>query len=146
MIIGFRTKITILNEILGRFPIEVHSKIRSEVEYTIDFSYRELNATVVSEEETGAPNHDARFGRRQAITEDLVTDIILQVNRNTPQNPVRTLIVHDVIPEGTECYIIKIDIGVTDPGEGRDNFQCNDASDAEDFFCDNTVCILDDDG
>ena len=146
MIIGFRNRITILNEILGNFPIEVHSKIVSEVEYTIDFIYRELNATVVSEAEIGAPNHDARFGRRQPITEDLVTDRILEKNRITPQVPLTTLIVPDVIPEGTECFVINIDIRDTDPGEGRDNFECNDASDAEDFFCDNTVCILDYDG
>ena len=146
MIIGFRTRITILNEILGNFPIEVHSKIKSEVEYTIDFIYRELNATVVSEAEIGTLNHDARFGRRQPITEDLVTDRILERGRNTSQTPLTTLIVPDVIPEGTECFIINIDIRDTDPGEGRDNFECNDASDAEDFFCDNTVCILDNDG
>ena len=146
MIIGFRTKITPLNETSGSFPIEVHSKIRSEVEYTIDFIYRELNATVVAELETDAPNHDARFGRRQQITEDLVLDRILEINRTTPRTDLSVLIVPDVLPEGTECFIINIDIRDTDPGEGRDNFECNDAIDAEDFFCDNTVCILDDDG
>ena len=146
MIIGFRTKITLLNEASGNFPIEVHSKIKSEVEYTIHFTYRELNATVVSEAEIGAPNHDARFGRRQPITEDLVIDRILEKNQTTPQVPLTTFIFPDVIPEGTECYVINIDIRVTDPGEGRDNFECNDASDAEDFFCYNTVCILDNDG
>ena len=146
MIIGFRNRITILNETLGTFPIKVHSKIRSEVEYTIDFIYRELNATVVSEAEIGAINHDARFGRRQEITEDLVTDRILERDRNTPRTDLSVLIVPDVLPEGTECFIINIDIRDTDPGEGRDNFECNDASDAEDFFCDNTVCILDNDG
>ena len=146
MIIGFRNKTTILTETLGNFPIEVHSEITSEVEYTIGFIYIELNATVVSEEEIGFLYHDARFGRRQEITEDLVTDRILQKDRNTPQTPLTTLIVPDVIPEGTECYIINIDIRDLPPGEGLVHFECNDASDAEDFFCDNTVCILDDDG
>ena len=146
MIIGFRTRITYLNETSGSFPIEVHSKIVSEVEYTIDFIYRELNATVVADLEIGALNHDARFGRRQEITEDLVTDRILERDQNTPQTDLSVLIVPDVLPEGTECFIINIDIRDTDPGEGRDNFECNDAIDAEDFFCDNTVCILDNDG
>ena len=155
MIIGFRTHMTTINETLGILNIDVHSKITSEVEYTIGFRHIRVGAgaTVETDDITDPifdNNFDARFGDRpNPNNEDnpLETTRILQVGRLEPLRPLTTTIVNDIRLEGDECYIINIFIIDTETFGGRVNYDCNDNEDnPDDFFCDHTVCILDDDG
>ena len=154
MIIGFRTDITTTNETLGTFSIDVHSRIKSEVEYAIGF--RHIRQGAVATVETDIldtifdTDFDARFGYRLNPNnqyDPLETTRILQVGLLEPIRPLVTTIFPDVRPEGDECYTINIFIIDTVTSGGRVNYECNDNEDnPDDFFCDHTVCILDNDG
>ena len=152
MIIGFRTDMTTIREISGPVTIEVHSRITSEVEYTIGF--RHIRQGAVATVETGDildpifdEDFDAKFGDRTNPNNPLdflKTSRILQIGRLEPVRSLVTTIISDVRPEGDECYTIHI---LTTDTAGDVNFMCNENADnPDDFFCDHTVCILDNDG
>ena len=155
MIIGFRNRTTITNEIFGPITIEVHSKITSEVEYTIGFRHIRQGAVATVETGDGADpifdsDFDAIFGARpnpENAGDPLETTRILQVGRLEPQRPLLTTIFPDVRPEGNETYTISVFVIDTVTGGGRVNYDCNDnRNNPDDFFCDHTIYILDDDG
>ena len=146
---------TTRNETLGTFPIDVHSRVTSEVEYTIGFRYIQQGAgATVETDDISDPifdnDFDAKFGDRSNPNiegDHLETTRILQVGHFEPLRPLTTTIFSDVRLEGDECYIINIFIIDTVAGGGRFNYDCNENEDnPDDFFCDHTVCILDDDG
>ena len=157
MILGFRTNISITNEIDGPIPIAIHSKITSEVEYTIGFRHirREgINIATVETNDLFDPifdnDFDAKFGDRpnpNMEDDPLETTRLLEVGHLEPLTPLVTTIFSDLRPERNESYVINIFIIDTVTGGGRANYDCNDNADnPEDFFCDHTIYILDDDG
>ena len=157
MIIGFRTDVTTLNETLRVVFIDIHSMITSEVEYTIGFRHIPQDAANIATVETDNIidpifdlDFDARFGDRpnpNNAGDPLETTRILQVGRLEPLRPLFTTIFPDVRPEDDECYTINIFLIDTETGDGRVNYECNaNENNPDDFFCDHTVCILDDDG
>ena len=155
MIIGFRTNQTTTNEIVGVFVIDVHSMITSEVEYTIGFRHIRVGAVATVEtndffDPIFDTHFDATFGDRpnpNNARDPLETTRILQVGRLEPHVQLTTIIFSDVRDEEDECYTINIFILDTVTGSGRVNYDCNEnANNPADFFCDHTVCILDDDG
>ena len=146
---------TTTSETLGTFSIDVHSKITSEVEYTIGFRHIRREAINVATVETGdlsdpilINDFDATFGDRpnpNTAWDPLETTRLLQVGRLEPLRPLNTTIFSDVHPEGNESYTINIFI--IDTHRDHVNFMCNENEDnPDDFFCDHTVCILDNDG
>ena len=146
---------TIRSEMLAEFSIEIHSRITSEVEYTIGF--RHIRQGAVATVETSDifdpifdTDFDATFGDRpnpENAGDPLETTRILQVGKLEPVRPLRTTIFPDVRPEGNETYIISVFVIDTETGGGRVNYDCNDnANNPDDFFCDHTVLIVDDDG
>ena len=156
MIIGFKTDRTIRVEELREFPIEVHAKIISEVKFTIGFRHIRQEGINIATVETGDffdpifdTDFDARFGDRPNPNNKDVLEAtrILQVGRLEPLRPLVTTIFPDVRPEGNESYTINIFIIDTVTGGGRVNYDCNENADnPDDFFCDHTVFILDNDG
>ena len=145
------------DETLGEFDIEVHAKITSEVEYTIGFRHIRREAINIATVETlnfidpvFDTDFDARFGERpNPNNEDDPLEItrILQVGRLEPLRSLVTTIFPDVRPEGNESYTINIFVIDTETGGGRVNYECNENEDnPDDFFCDHTVYIIDDDG
>ena len=157
MIIGFRTSKTTINETLGIVVFDVHSMITSEVEYTIGFRHIRQGAANVATVETSDffdpifdLDFDATFGDRpnpNNAGDPLETTRILQVGRLVPLRRLTTVIFSDVRPEEDECYTINIFIIDTVTGGGRVNYECNaNENNPDDFFCDHTICILDDDG
>ena len=148
---------TTRNETLGTLSIDVHSNITSEVEYTIGFRHIRQEQYAVATVETDDifdpifdTDFDATFGDRlnpNNSLDPLETTRILQVGRFEPLRPLTTTIYPDVRPEEDECYIISIFIIDTVTGGGRVYYDCNENEDnPDDFFCDHTLCILDDDG
>ena len=149
---------TTRSETLGTFSIDIHSMITSEVEYTIGFRHirqKGINIATVETDDIIDPifdtDFDARFGDRpNPNIEDDPLEItrVLQVGHLEPLRPLWTTIFSDIRPEGDECYVINIFIIDTVTGGGRVNYDCNVNEDktTDDFFCDHTVCILDDDG
>ena len=157
MIIGFTTDMTIRREELGTFPIEVHSNITSEVEYTIGFRHIRRDADDIATVETDDGSDptfdfdfDARFGDRPNpnVEDDPLEETrILQVGRLVPQRTLFTTIFPDVRPERNESYTISIFVIDTETGGGRVNYECiENARNPDDFFCDHTIFILEDDG
>ena len=153
MIIGFRTDMTIRSETLAEFSIDVHSMITSEVEYTIGFRHIRVGAVATVEtsdilDPIFDEDFDATFGDRSNPNNPLdflETTRVLQVGRLEPVRPLRTTIISDVRPEGNESYTINI--LTTDMNGESVNFMCNEnANNPDDFFCDHTVYILDNDG
>ena len=142
-------------ETLGTLSIDIHSMITSEVEYTIGFRQIRRKGINIASVETDDifdtifdTDFDARFGDRPNpnIEDDpLETTHILQVGRLEPLRPLTTTIFSDVRLEGNESYTINIFI--IDTRRAHVNFMCNENEDhPDDFFCDHTVYILDNDG
>ena len=143
---------TTKNETLERFLIEIHSKIISELDYEINFRHIQGNNPTDATAETEVvshpmfhPNPDVYFGDRADPNNPLDP---LEANRTIekdgfePYRPLFTTILSDVRIELDECFTINI----LTTGE-RTDFSCNEDEDnPEDFFCDHTICILNDDG
>ena len=155
MIIGFRTGMTIRNETLGIFNIDVHSKITSEVEYTIGFRHIRVGAVATVETDDILDpifdeDFDAKFGDRpnpNNAGDPLETTRILQVGRLEPWRPLTTVVFSDIRPEEDECFTISIFIIDSVTGGGSVNYDCNEnENNPDDFFCEHIICILDDDG
>ena len=149
IIIGFSTNITTRSETSETISLEIHSNIISELDYVIRFRHIQgrnpTDATVETADILDPifhSNFDARFGDRTNPNnplDPLETTRILPKGFLVPYVPLTTLILADVRPEEDECYTINI-FAERDDSRSR----CNDYPD--DFFCDRTVCILDDDG
>ena len=144
-------------EALETFSIEVHSNRISEVDYEIGFRHIQgrnpTDATVETADILDPifdSNFDAQFGDRtnpNNSLDHLETTTLLEKGHLVPSGLLFTTIFPDVHPELDECYTISIFIIDTETGGGRVNYECNDNEDnPEDFFCEHTVCILNDDG
>ena len=132
--------------------IDVHSNIISDLDYQIFFRHirgRNPTGAIVETADLIGPifdeDFDARFGDRRDPNnplDPLETTIVLEKGHLVPSRPLTTIIFGDVRPESNECFTINI----LTTGE-RTDFSCNDNSNnPNDFFCDHTICILDDDG
>ena len=153
MIIGFRNRNRKISETFGTFSIDVHSKIKSELDYEIGFRHIQgRNLYTEATVETGSfadptfdANFDARFGDRPNPNnpfDPLEAARILQKGHLEPLSPLRAVIYSDFRPEEDECFTITIFVRDT----GRD-FMCNEnQNNPDDFFCEHTICILNDDG
>ena len=152
MIIGFKYRNKIIIERFEILDIAVHSKIISELEYEIGFRHAQGRNPIEATVETGSSadptfnaDFDARFGDRPDPNNPfnrLEAFRILQKGHLEPLAPLRAVIYSDFRPEGDECFTITIFTRDT----GRD-FMCNEDQDnPDDFFCDHTICILNDDG
>ena len=145
---------TTINETFGTITIDVHSRITSEVQYEIGFRHIGVGAATVETGDLSNPkfdnNFDAIFGDRpnpSNARDPLETTRLLQVGHLEPLTSLTTTIFHDLRPEEDECYVINIFTINTETSGGRVNYECNaNKNNPDDFFCDHTVCILDNDG
>ena len=100
------------------------------------------NATV----ETLTPSseiYDATFGRRGSLNDPIETDIDLLPGQISAV--VLTFIRNDFMSEDLECYTIRI-FSADIPGR-RELFTCyEDSAIADNYFCEHTICIEDNDG
>ena len=143
---------TIRNETLSTFNIDVHSRITSEVEYEIHFRHIQSRNLPEATVETNHISHpmfrpfpDVLFGSRADPNnplDPLEAQRTLEKGRLEPLGPRFATILSDLRVEPNECFSLYI----LTSGE-RTDFSCNDNADnPDDFFCDHTVCILDNDG
>ena len=133
------------------YPLSINvSTLRtSERNHTIVFRYQESSNTALVETFTiqNNPLYDALFGNRTDSVhsgEPIVVTEILNPGIGTIPS-LMTKVRNDNRPEDRECYTISI---MTPDIDGvRKSFICNeDDSNSTDFFCDHTICIVDDDG
>ena len=154
MIIGFSERCVTISESNAaqgddEFPliINVHSNTTSEQEYRVLFRWQQTSSTATVEpiNQPLTLNFDARFGSRVMPTSPIEDERILQAGDFQLRSELITFIRNDFRSEDEECYTLRIlspdVIGI------RDIFDCfNDDTNATDFFCHHTICILDDDG
>ena len=152
MIIGFTERILTVSE--GQVPgvdsfllqINVASLRPSEREYPMGFRLREASTNATIETQIpSSPVFDATFGLREN------PDYPIEEHRNlapgllTVQPPLLTAIRNDFIPEHKECYTIRIFL--VDVLGRHELFDCNeDGVGADNYFCQHTICIEDDEG
>ena len=142
---------TTKNETLGIFPIGVHSKIISELDYEIVFRHIQGNSptdATVEAENFLVPifdTSDVLFGYRanpNNILDPLETVRLLEKGNLEPYRSLTVTIFSDVRVEPDECFTINI----LTTGEHTD-YSCNEDKDnPDDFFCNHILCILNDDG
>ena len=140
--------VSLMNQ--STLSIAVSSLRVSERNHTIVFRYQESTNAAKVETFTvqNNPQYDALFGIRTDSDTPLgepivVTHVLTAGSSKIPA--LMTRVRDDVRPEDTECYTISI---LTPDIEGiRESFTCNeDEKNPTDFFCDHTICIIDDDG
>ena len=152
-IIGFTTMTAYVSENntypggdVWLLPIEVATVRTAEREHPMIFRVQEASSSAIVEP-IGAvanPLYDAIFGTRDNIGEPIEEFFNLEALQDTIPS-LTTFIRNDRRPEDEECFTIRIH-PVDAPGR-RELFACNeDDSGADNYFCQHTICIMDDDG
>ena len=150
MIIGFTQRSQTVSE--GDAPsksdffqlsIDVATERTSERFHTIVFRHLESRSTAIVESNIiqHDPLFDVIFGNEDF---DPIEERFPLAPGNSSIPSVVTVIRNDFRPEDDECFTIGI--FSTDIGGQMESFSCNDEPDATNYFCDHTVCILNDDG
>ena len=154
MIIGFTQRTQRVSESMAQlgdvfFPLPIHvATLRTaEREYPMYFRVQGASSSAIVEP-IGAvvdPLYDATFGTRDTIRDPIKVFFVLEALQDTI--PPRTAFIrNDFRPEDQECFTICIFPG--DVPDGRHYFlDCNgDDYGADNYFCEHTICIEDDDG
>ena len=156
MIIGFAERYVYINESssiegeeIFRISINVTSQITSEQVHMVQFRLQEgtTNATI----ETDPPSsfdsreYDARFGKRAAPNEPIIDERDVEAGSQRLITELTTAVRDDFRSEGLECFTIRI--LSPDLITSREIFRCyEDGQNAKNFFCFQTICIIDNDG
>ena len=129
------------------FEIPVATLITAEREHPMDFRLQS-GGTAIVEPRDDRTNLllDAVFGSRAKVPTDPIEDFfILLPPPNDMLPPLIAEVRNDLRPEDEECFTIRI-FPVDVPGR-RELFVCYEDDDEQDnFFCETTICIEDDDG
>ena len=151
MIIGFTTRFRTASEgqVSGvdifQLEINVTSVRTAEVEHPMVFRLQKsvTNATIDTHI-ASSPVFDATFGHRQNLNDSIEEFRELKPGFLTVQPPLLANIRNDFYPEDKECFTIRI-FPVDVPGR-RELFMCNeDVVGADNYFCEHTICIENDD-
>ena len=152
MIIGFTERIRTVSE--GQVPgvdlfqleINLASARTAEREHPMIFRLQEPSTNATIEPLiASSPVFDATFGLRENPDDPIEETRDLDPGSRTVQPLLLTAVRNDLIPEETECFTIRV-LPVDVPGR-RDLFTCNeDGAGADNYFCEHTICIEDDDG
>ena len=151
MIIGFTERIQTVceNQVPGvdlfQLEINVSSVRTAEREHLMEFRVQEASTNATVETLTAAsPVFDATFGLRANPDDPMEETRVLDPGTRTVEPLLLTAIRNDLIPEELECYAIRI-LPVDVLGR-RELFGCyEDADMANNYFCEHTICIQDDD-
>ena len=128
-------------------PIEVATVRTAEREHPMIFRVQEAVSSAIVEPIIGVvvdPLYDATFGSRDNNGGPIEVVFVLEALQDTI-SPLTTFIRDDRRPEDEECFTIRI--FPADVDGRRELFACNeDDSGADNYFCEHTICIMDDDG
>ena len=152
-IIGFTTRTVCVPENntepgfdVWLLPIEVATVRTAEREHPMIFRVQEASSSAIVEPIGDVVNqlYDAIFGSRDNIGDPIEVFFNLEALEDTI--PPRTAFIrNDRRPEDEECFTIRI-FPVDAPGR-RELFACNeDDYGADNYFCQHTICIEDDNG
>ena len=153
MIIGFTSRTVYVPENNAQpgfdewlLPIEVATVRTAEREHPMNFRLQVSSSSANVEPIGEVVNelYDANFVKRDNIDYPIEVFFVLEALQDTI-SPLTTFIRNDLRPENEECFTIHI-LPVDVPGR-RELFACNeDVSGADNYFCEHTICIEDDDG
>ena len=127
-------------------PIEVATVRTAEREHPMIFRVQGASSSAIVEPIGAVANllYDATFGSKHNIGDPIEVFFVLEALEDTIP-PLTAFIRDDRRPEDEECFTIRIS-PVDVPGR-RELFTCNeDDSRADNYFCEHTICIMDDDG
>ena len=150
MIIGFTSRTVYVpeNNVQPEWLLSIEvAKVRTaEREHPMNFRL-EVSSSSAIVEPIGAvanPLYDATFGSRHNIGDPIEVLFVLEALEDTI--PSQTAFIrNDRRAEDEECFTIRI-FPVDVPGR-RELFFCNDDNSGTDnYFCQHTICIMDDDG
>ena len=151
MIIGFTTRVRTVSE--GQVPgvdlfqLEIHVTSLRTAERNHPMVFRLQESSTTATVDTLLPSssvYDATFGLRANPDDPIEESRDLEPGSLTVI-PLLTAIRNDLVPENKECFTIRI-FPVDVPGR-RELFTCNeDGVGADNYFCEHTICIEDDDG
>ena len=154
MIIGFTTRTVCVPENntepgfdVWFLPIEVATLRTAEREHPMIFRVQEASSSAIVEPIGDVVNqlYDATFGTRNNFGDPIEVFFVLEALEDTisPQ----TAFIRDDrrLEDAKECFTIRI-FPVDVPGR-RELFTCNeDDVGADNYFCQHTICVEDDDG
>ena len=129
---------------LFQIQVNVASQRTAEREHPMVFRLQESSTNATIETSASSPVFDAIFGLRDSPdgpiqeSRDLIPGLLTVT-------PLITAIRNDFVPEDRECFTLRI-FPVDVPGR-RELFTCNgDGIGADNYFCEHTICIEDNDG
>ena len=151
MIIGFSLRTQSVSEGtesgFDQFALQIGVEVlrTSEREHRMNFRYDESSSTATVEPVASTrADYDAIFGTRDGPNNPIESYFDLAPGRDSIP-PLLLFIRNDFQPEHDECFTIRI-IAVAVPGH-QELFSCNEDSEGvNNYFCEHTICILDDDG
>ena len=153
MIIGFTSRTVYVSENDAEpgfdvflLPIDLATVRTAEREHPMIFRVQEASSIAIVEPIGAVVNqhYDATFGTRDNIGDPIEEFFVLEALQDTIP-PRITFIRNDLRPEDEECFTIRI-FPVDVPGH-HELFGCNeDDSGESSYFCQHTICIMDDDG
>ena len=147
MFIGFTERIQTVSE--GEvqpeeyipITVDVSTNRISELNYNVYFRYQDVTSSAIVEP-LGFSNveYDALFGEQLDSNEPIQE--LRQIKSGQTSTSIQLMIFNDIIPEEEECFTLRI-LSADIPGV-RELSECNENGDS--FFCEHTICIIDDDG
>ena len=152
MIIGFTERMRTISEAedptmeLFQIRIALATLRTAEREHAMTIRVQESSSTAIVEPLLSQtdPDFDAIFGNRDNPGQPIREAVVVQAEQSTIPSLI-SFIRNDFVPEDDECFTIRIfpdDV----PGR-RELFMCNeDSAGADNYFCQHTICIIDDDG
>ena len=151
MIIGFTERVRTVpeNGIDGfdiyQLLVHVATLRTSERDHLMIFRYLESSSTAIVEPlDSSTANSDVIFGIRGSPNDPIEVHLDLEAGESLIQ-PLFVSIRNDFVPEEEECFTLRI---IPADVPGRDElFTCNeDGENADNYYCEHTICIADDDG
>ena len=148
MFIGFTERKQTLSEGEAQpeevIPITVNVSTNriSEVNYNVYFRYQDVTSSAIVEplSSNESIEYDALFGERLDSSEPIQE--LQEIEAGRTSISIQLLIFNDLIPEEEECFTLRIvPVHVVSL---RNRPECNEHGDS--FFCEHTICIMDDDG
>ena len=154
MIIGFTERFRTISEAedptMKIFQITINlATLRTadrEHAMTIRVQESSTNATVEPLSSPTNQSFDAIFGNRAGPDAPIIETVVVAPEQSKIP-PLLATIRNDFVPEDDECFTIRIFPGVYDVPGRHELFMCNeDSAGADNYFCQHTICIIDDDG
>ena len=140
MFIGFTERIQTVSEGEAQpeefisITVNVSTNRISEINYAVSFQYQDvISSAIVEPLSSNDVEYDALFGEQ--LDSDEPIQELREISPGQISTSIQLLILNDFIPEEEECFTLRIRPAY---------IPCNENGDS--FFCEHTICIIDDDG